>query len=98
MAKRTNVFRKRPTEIESYGIDYTDRLSNEIYTNDTIASSDWSVPTGITESADAIDQSNTRATILLSGGTNGTQYTLTNTVITNSGRTLVEKLIIEVQS
>lgn len=93
-----NVFRKTPDEIETFGIDYTDRLSNEIITNDTISTSIWTVPTGITKDAEAIDQVTTRATIMLSGGTAGTDYTLTNVVTTAAGRDLEEEIVIQVRA
>ncbi len=95
MAK--NKFRKTPEEVETYGIDWTDRLSNEIITNDTIETSDWDVPDGITPDSDAIDQADTRSTITLSGGTIDTDYTLVNTVVTAGGRTLEEAITIQVR-
>ena len=95
MAK--NIFRKTAAEVETFGIDYTDRLSNEIITNDAIATSEWTVPAGITQDSDAIDQSDTRAVITLSGGTDGENYTLVNVVVTAGGRTLEEEIVIQVR-
>lgn len=92
-----NVFRKTSTEVETFGIDYRDRLSNEIVQNDTISTSDWSAEDGITIVTDAIDSSNRRTTVKVSGGTSGERYTLTNTVVTAAGRTLVEAIDIIVR-
>lgn len=52
---------------------------------DTILSSTWIVPTGITKT----DESNTSttATVWLSGGTAGLRYTVTNRITTVGGRT-----------
>lgn len=91
------VFEKTSAEIESFGIDYTDRLSNEIIQNDTISTSVWSVPAGITSVIDAVDQNSTRVTIKVSGGTDGENYVLLNTITTNGGRTLADDIIIRVR-
>jgi hypothetical protein len=50
--------------------------------NDTIASSTWIVPTGITKIEDSFSDKLT--TIWLTGGTIGDDYELTNHIITNN--------------
>lgn len=50
--------------------------------NDTIASSTWVVPSGIERITDSFDD--TSATIWLRGGTLGSDYELTNRIVSNS--------------
>ena len=52
---------------------------------DTITDSEWIVPDGLAKVTDS--QTATSATIWLSGGTAGTNYTLTNRIVTVGGRT-----------
>jgi len=92
----SKVFRKTADEIETFGIDYSDRLSNAIFQNDTIDTTSWTVPDGITKDSDTKDKQNTRTTIMVSGGTSGDRYTLTNLVTTVGGRTLEEDIVIVV--
>jgi hypothetical protein len=72
----------------------------------TIVTSDWTVPTGITE--DDSDTSsitirgvvyavNTTVTIWLSGGTAGTNYALVNRITTSDARTLDQTMTILVR-
>lgn len=68
-----------------YQIDWVDSLGS-----DTIATSTWSVPAGITKDSDT--NTTTTTTAWLSGGTANTNYTLTNTITTAGGRTLVKTL------
>jgi len=54
---------------------------------DTIAESDWIVPSGITKDPDKGDTfTDTVAVIWLSGGTEGEKYELTNRITTAAGR------------
>jgi|NOAtaT_7_FD_contig_111_419445_length_1406_multi_2_in_0_out_0_2 hypothetical protein len=53
-------------------------------TTDTISSVVWTVPTGITQTATS--NTTTTATIWLSGGEVGTEYTVTCRVTTTAGR------------
>jgi len=92
-----NIFRKTAAEVESFAATYIDRLSNEIFQNDTISQSTWTVPAGIESELEAIDQGDTRVTIMVSGGTNGTDYLLGNLVVTAAGRTLEAEIVIQVR-
>lgn len=78
---------KKATEVKDYTIDLTDELGT-----DTISTVTWTVPTGITK--DSQSETTKRATIWLSSGTAGTDYTLTATVVTAGGRTLVYSITI----
>lgn len=70
---------KHATATESFGIDYaTDYLD----TGETIVTSTWTVPAGITKLAESFTTTVTK--IVLSGGTVGTIYEITNTITTNT--------------
>ena len=71
---------KDPQEIKDYAIDWADLLAGEDEVG--LATSTWSVPTGLTKVSDVID--GTRAVIWLAGGTAGQQYELTNHIVTDS--------------
>lgn len=69
---------KDPNDIIDYLVDWSDWLSD----GDTIASSTWIVPAGITKDSDTF--TNTTTTIWLSGGTAGQSYSLTNRIVTSN--------------
>ena len=71
------TFCKDDSEVLDYKVDWDLFLSSE-----TVASSTWTVPSGITKDSDSFDA--TSATIWLSGGTLTETYTLTNTITTTS--------------
>ena len=77
---------KTPAAVLPYTLDYTDWLSS-----DTIATSNWTVST-ISGDASALTQDSesettTKTTIVLSGGTAGKIYTVSNTITTTAGYT-----------
>ena len=72
---------KDPDEVLDYEIDWALRLDGA----DTITTSTWLVPVGITKDSDS--KTTTTTTIWLSGGTEGTTYSLVNRVVTTQGRT-----------
>lgn len=74
------AFRKDPDAVLDYTVDWGAWLDG-----DTIATSDWVVPDGITE--DAATNTTTSATIWLSGGTEGAAYRIVNRIVTAAGRT-----------
>jgi len=78
---------KDPGEKLDYAVDWTTRLAG-----DTIATSNWTVPTGITQTTPAPSFTNTLTTIWLLGGTIGQTYELTNTITTAAGRTMVQSI------
>ena len=79
MARRWND-PKDPDEMLDYTVDWAEALAG-----DTIASSVWTVPTGITRGLDT--NTATTATIWISGGTADQNYTLLNRITTAGGRT-----------
>lgn len=77
-------------------LDFSIDLSNLLQTGETIATSSWSVPSGITQVT--ATNSSEIATIWLSGGTLNNIYELVNTVVTNSTptRTFINRLYIPI--
>lgn len=79
----SRVFVKDPDAVLDYAEDWADWL-----TGDTIVTSTWTVPTGLTKDSDAA--TTTQTSIWLSGGTvalgRRKSYTVTNHIITAAGR------------
>lgn len=73
-------FRKDPDAVLDYQINWAPYLGA-----DTISTSTWIVPDGITEVTNT--NTATTTTIWLSGGTVGSRYALTNRITTSNGRT-----------
>lgn len=71
---------KDSNDILDYIFDWTNFLDG-----DTIQTSTWTVPAGITKVTDT--KTDKKATIWLSGGTNGQTYTVLNRIVTAGGRT-----------
>lgn len=71
---------KDPAAVLDYSMDWSTWLEAD----ETISQSTWSVPTGITSP----DETNTTtiATVWLAGGVVGREYTITNLIVTTSGR------------
>jgi len=80
MATKTQTFRKDPHAKLDYGFDWSDWLA----TGETISTSEWAVPTGITQ--ESTEKGDTSTKIWLSGGTVGETYIIANKVITSLGR------------
>lgn len=78
---------KDPNSILDYGFDWEDWLNG-----DTISSSSWVVPTGITKVTDTF--TTTTAVVWLSGGSLGSTYTISNRIVTAGNRTEDRSLII----
>ena len=84
------VFTKDLAAKLDYEIDWSDWL-----VGDTIATSTWSVPAGLTQ----VTSSNTSVTttIRLSGGTHGSDYECLNHIVTASGQEDERAILIEVR-
>ncbi len=80
MADINTTLVKDPDGVLDYGFDWSAWL-----VADTISTSVWTVPVGLTE--DSESETTTTTTIWLSGGTPGQLYTITNRVVTAGGRT-----------
>ena len=81
-------YTKHSTERLNYSIDWSSETTDK---GDTISTSSWSVPTGITLYSDNNDDDT--ATAYISGGRHGVTYTLSNTVTTTTSQLILEKLI-----
>ena len=82
------TFFKDPNSVEDYQI-----IQDGI---DSIQTSAWNVPTGLTEVKSSFNSQS--ATVWISGGTNGVNYELTNTVTTSMGRTFKQSITIRVKT
>lgn len=82
----TQLYNKDPNAVKDYVNNWASFLGT-----DTIATSTWTVPTGITKVSDT--NTTTTTTITLSGGTDGQYYTVVNRIVTAGGRTEDETLI-----
>ena len=85
-----SLFRKDPNAVLDYVVDWEEWLEG-----DTLATSEWTVPSGITKNSDTT--TTTATTIWLAGGTAGTTYTLTNRITTAGGRADDRTIAIQVQ-
>lgn len=71
---------KDPDAVLDYSVDWTDWLDG-----DTISTSAWTVPSGITQTSASTTTLIT--TIWLSGGSGGRTYEIKNRIVTAAGRT-----------
>jgi len=74
---------KDPSDTTSYGFDYT--TLGWLASGDTLDTSSWSSDAGITLVSDTF--TDTQANVLISGGTSGVDYVVTNTITTDNGLT-----------
>ena len=72
---------KDPNAVLDYTVDWADWLAS----GETIATVTWTVETGLTK--DSNTNTNTTATVWLSGGTDGTKYTVACKIVTSASRT-----------
>lgn len=98
-----STFIKDPDETLDFRISWADSGANDGSSTDTgwligdtIVTSTWIVPAGITEVSES--NNNTDAWIFLSGGTLGEKYRLTNRITTAQGRTADRSITIEIAS
>lgn len=71
---------KDPAETRYYRMDWSAHLGT-----DTISTSSWTIPAGLTLVANGVVSGNTKTYVLLSGGTANQSYILTNTIVINTG-------------
>lgn len=72
-----SIFDKDPDAVLDYYVNWAPWLNG-----DTIVTSTWTVPSGITKDSDS--HTDSLVTIWLSGGTAGAEYTLVNHIVTAS--------------
>ena len=74
------VYIKDPNAVLDYTLNWFEYLDG-----DTISTSTWTVPAGITKNSES--NTTTAATVWLSSGTDGTDYDVYNRIVTAAGRT-----------
>jgi hypothetical protein len=74
------TYKKKPNAKLDYGFDWSEWLE----TGDTLATAVWTVPTGLVNEAE--DLNDTIAAVWLSGGTAGESYEVVCLVTTTEGR------------
>ena len=74
---------KDAAAVLDYANDWTAWLAASA--TDTIATSTWTIQTGLTSSSPVVAAGVT--SLFISGGTAGTTYTITNKIVTTGGRT-----------
>ena len=84
------VLRKDPQATLDYGFDWSRWLGT-----DTIATSAWTVPSGLVGTNEA--STDTTTTVWLSGGVAGMEYRVTNAITTAGGRTEQRTMLIQVE-
>ena len=77
-------------------LDYTIDWSEWLEMGDTIATSSWSVPAGITDVIDS--KTTTTTTIKVAAGVLGMQYQLINTITTVAGLTDTRTIVLTIIS
>lgn len=82
-------FEKDTDEVLDFQIDWSTWLGS-----DTISTSTWTVPSGITKNSDT--NTTTTATIWLSGGVVGEVYEVQNRIVTDGGRTADDVIFVTV--
>lgn len=87
------VRQKDPAGINNFTLDWADHLT--AIGGLTIASSDWTVPAGITEVT--ASNTTTTTTIRLSGGTHGVDYEVVNHIVLSDGQEEEQSLTIQVR-
>lgn len=87
----SSPFLKDPGDREDYTVTYADYLGA-----DTISSVSWDVPSGITNYSTS--NTTTTATIWLSGGTHGQDYTVTCQATTAGGRIKQQSFTVKVRN
>ncbi len=90
MSSVVQKFVKDPNAVLDYVINWATWLGA-----DTISSTSWAVPAGITKGTTS--NTTTTTTIWLSGGTAGNSYVLVNRIVTAGGRTDDRSLLLIVQ-
>lgn len=96
---------KDPSDVLDYKFDFaglanaaTDAYDNWLQTGETISTATLTVATGLTKDSDSITDTNTSVTVWLSGGTDGTDYTVACKVVTSAPRTLERSIIVRVEN
>lgn len=95
MAQLDNLEPKDPSDEKDYGINWARHLIG----GEVIVSSGWNVSDGLTHLEDEDSFTSTKTVVWVSGGTAGTNYPATNTIVTDNDppRTLHQSITIRVK-
>ena len=88
----SSPFLKDPGDRVDYLIDYTAWLGGDTLTG----APEWTLPAGITQYT--VSNTDTGATIWLSGGTHGRDYVITNQIATTGGRIKQQSFVVQVRN
>ena len=86
--------KKRMHEEIDYPISYAPWLAKQGELGDTISTSEWEYPDGI--SLESTVQQATLAVAWISGGTPGERYQVVNKIVTVGGRTIEQAFYLEI--
>lgn len=93
----SRLWKKDPDDSEAYTITWRGTDSGVQYAledTESISASVWTLSAELNEESSSFDA--TTSTILISGGTAGERYTVTNTVTIDSGRVLSRSVYVAV--
>ena len=90
-----NVLVKDPDEVIDYTVDW--EAESWLATSETISTSTWSVSPSGTLTVDSDSNDTTTATVMLSAGTVGITYRVTNEITTNQSRTGHKTVVVRVE-
>jgi len=90
------TFIKTPSEIYDYGFDWDDGAPDALESAEIISTSNWDLGGLTQDSADEVNSAKTETKCWLTGGEVDTDYTITNTIETDQGRTLQRSHIIKI--
>jgi hypothetical protein len=76
-------------------LDYGVRWLPWLESGDTIVSSSWTIPIGLSKESESFTDSDT--VIWLSGGVDDTDYVVTNNIVTSDGRKDERTIILKVR-
>jgi hypothetical protein len=85
------ALRQDPSDVLDYTVDW----SNVLVGGETISTSSWTAP-GLTITGEV--SGTTTVTAFLAGGTDGTQYVVTNQITTSASRTYNRQFTLTVQN
>lgn len=87
---------KDPDEVLDYAIDWQPRLNQDDGSIDSIATSTWVVPAGLTQVTSTFSGQNT--VLWLSSGSLGETYSVTNRITTAGGRTMDQSVKLRIRA
>lgn len=90
------TFVKDPAAVLDYGFDWAER--DWLDAGETVLTADWTIPAPLTIITSEIIADATTAVAWLSGGTAGTDYTISCRIATSAGRTDERSMVLKVRN